>query len=114
MFTTCTVPEPAALVGSPFSAAGLPHAARAPPPPPPPSPGPPAPPPGRPPPPPPPPGRGPPPPATKPPPAGTPPRRCPRSASPSCLLPVQVLALVLSIVEACQGIRNRLSRTTAR
>ena len=32
-----------------------------------------------------------------------------------CLLLVdQVLALVLSIVESCHGIRNRLSATTAR
>ena len=94
MFTTCTVPEPAALVASPFSAAGLPHAASSPPAPP-----------------------------TAasdvavrdmnarrvepPPPMSS---LCITIVSP----PVQVLALVLSIVEACQGIRNRLSRTTAR
>src|SRR3954468_10764950 len=34
MFTTCTVPEPAAFVASPFSAAGPPHAATPPPAPP--------------------------------------------------------------------------------
>ena len=95
MFTTCTVPEPAAFVAAPFSAAGLPHAASSPPAP-----------------------------LTA---ASVPADRVtnarrverPPPMSPVCITIVvssrlQVLALVLSIVEACQGIRNRLSKITAR
>ena len=94
MFTTCTVPELAAFVALPLSAAGLPHAASRPP--------------------------APLTAASVPADRAMKARRVERACSRSpvsltiCLLLGQVLALVLPIVESCHGIRNRLSATTAR